>query len=158
MLAAALALYVLEGLLPRPLPWMRLGLSNIVILLVLVRQGPVPALKISLARTLFGSLFLGSLLTPVIVLNLAGSLASWGVMSALVPLYPRWVSLAGVSLAGAAFHAAAQWAAAVWLILPGLAWGLLPLILLPSLAAGIVVGIIAAAILPQEAEGRIQPG
>jgi heptaprenyl diphosphate synthase len=155
MLALALALYVLEGLLPRPVPWFRLGLSNIVILLVLLRQGPIPALKISLARTVLGSLFLGNLLTPVILLNLAGSLASWGVMSALLPLYPGKVSLVGLSLTGAAFHAAAQWAVAVLVLLPGgLAWDLLPLILLPSLVAGVIVGLLTAVVLPQEPDPR----
>jgi heptaprenyl diphosphate synthase len=145
-------------LLPKPLPWLRLGLSNIIVLLVLVRQGPLPALRLSLVRTVLGSLFLGNLLTPVIVLNLAGSVASWGAMSALMPLYPRRVSLVGISLTGAAFHATAQWATAIGVLLPGLAWGLLPLILLPSLAAGVVVGLITAAVLPQEPDLRIQPG
>jgi len=158
LLALALALYVLEGLLPRPVPWFRLGLSNIVVLLVLVRQGPLPALKLSLIRTVLGSLFLGNLLTPVILLNLAGSVASWGAMSALLPLYPRRVSLVGISLTGAAFHATAQWATAIFILLPGLAWSLLPLVLLPSLAAGVVVGLITAAVVPQEPDLRVQPG
>ncbi len=159
LLALALALYVLEGLLPRPVPWFRLGLSNIIILLVLVRQGPLPALRISIARTLLGSLFLGNLLTPVILLNLAGSLASWGVMSALMPLHPRGVSLVGISLTGAAFHAAAQWAVAILILLPGdLAWDILPMILLPSLAAGVIVGLLTETVIPQEPDNRFQPG
>jgi len=159
LLGLALALYVLEGLLPRPAPWFRLGLSNVVILLVLLRDGPLPALKLSLARTLLGSLFLGTLATPIILFNLAGSLASWAVMSVLRPLYPRRLSPVGLSLSGAAVHAAAQLAAAVLLLFPvAPAWNLLPVFVLPSLAAGVVVGLITAALLPPpQAVERFQP-
>lgn len=158
LLALALALYVLEGLLPRPAPWFRLGLSNVVVLLVLLRHGALPALRLSLVRTLLGSLFLGSLITPIILLNLAGSLLSWAAMSLLVGLYPRWISVVGISLTGAALHAAAQLAVADLLLFPGLlGWRLLPLFVLPALAAGVVVGLATAALLPEQSiDQRLQ--
>jgi len=150
LLAAALALYVLEGLLPRPLPWFRLGLSNAVILLALVKDGAWLALKLSLARTLLGTLFLGTLITPVLLLSLGGSLLAWVGMALLKPLYPRFVGVVGLSLAGAALHAIAQLAVASLLLIPlNLAWQLLPLVLLPALVAGVIVGLITGRVATQ---------
>lgn len=150
MLAAALALYVLEGLLPRPLPWFRLGLSNAVILLALIEDGAWLALKLSLARTLLGSLFLGTLITPILLLSLGGSLLAWAGMALLKPLHPRLIGVVGLSLTGAALHAVAQLGMASLLLVPlSLAWQLLPLVLLPAIVAGIIVGLITGRIIPQ---------
>ncbi|MCL4491649.1 MAG: Gx transporter family protein, partial [Nitrospirae bacterium] len=70
----ALALHGFETLIPSPIPWLRLGLSNIVTLVTLYQYGMKPALMVTLIRVVLGSLFLGTFLGPAFFLSLGGGL------------------------------------------------------------------------------------
>ncbi len=63
--AVALALYLAESLLPPPLPvaGVRLGLANVVTLILLIYNRPKDALAVLLARILLGSIFAGQMLS-----------------------------------------------------------------------------------------------
>ena len=52
--AAASILFILESLAPRPLPWMRLGLGNLPVLIALLAYGPGPALSVSMVKLFLG--------------------------------------------------------------------------------------------------------
>jgi len=62
--SVALVLFVLESLAPRPLPWMKLGLGNIGVLLALLVYGFAAALCISLLKLVVGGLLSGGLGGP----------------------------------------------------------------------------------------------
>ena len=55
MASAAIVLFVFESLAPRPLPWMKLGLGNLPVLVSLLSFGSGPALAVSAARRLIAS-------------------------------------------------------------------------------------------------------
>ena len=63
--AAALMIYAIESMLPTlvPVPGIKLGLANVVTLIVLKRCGVRDALLVLLARILLSACFFGSLLS-----------------------------------------------------------------------------------------------
>ncbi len=104
----ALALHGFETLIPSPIPWLRLGLSNIVTLVTLYQYGMKPALMVTLIRVVLGSLFLGTFLGPAFFLSLGGGLAGAFSMGIVITLFPGLFSPLGLSLIGALFHNTAQ--------------------------------------------------
>jgi heptaprenyl diphosphate synthase len=140
--AAAALLFVLEPLLPSPVPWLRLGLANVVTLVVLLEHGPVDAAAVLALRLVLGGLFAGTLHGPQFVLAAAGGAASWATMSLAARYGARVWSAVGISLAGAAAHAVAQIATANSL-LGGALWSLLPLFLALAAASGCCTGLVA---------------
>lgn len=104
----ALALHGLEALIPSPIPWLRLGLSNIITVITLFFYGMRPALAVTMIRILLGSLFLGTFLGPGFFLSLSGGLAGTISMAAAAALFPGLFSPLGISLIGAFFHNLAQ--------------------------------------------------
>ncbi|HEX8947556.1 MAG TPA: Gx transporter family protein [Dissulfurispiraceae bacterium] len=100
----ALALHGFETLIPSPIPWLRLGLSNIITLVTLYLYGLRPALMVTLIRVLLGSLLLGTFLGPAFFLSLVGGLAGTLSMGFALSAFPGLFSLLGLSLLGALFH------------------------------------------------------
>ncbi|HWR98134.1 MAG TPA: Gx transporter family protein [Candidatus Methanoperedens sp.] len=148
LVALALALHLLEGQIPSPLPWVRPGLANLMTLIALLAAGWRAALLVTLLRVGIGSLLLGGFLGPSFVLSLAGGVASTLVMAALAPGAWRLWSPLAVSAAGAVAHGAAQVLVLTVVLLRSadLPW-LLPWVLVPSLAAGIATGLLANLVL-----------
>jgi heptaprenyl diphosphate synthase len=142
--AIAISVYTVESLLPTPLPWMRLGLSNAIVLLGIVGFGLRGGLLISVLRTVVGSLLVGTFLTPAFFFALSGGVSSVLLMGALWRLLPGAFSLVGISIFGAAAHNAAQLAVASALFIGrSEVLFLLPLFGFASLATGFVTGLIA---------------
>lgn len=106
--AYALALHGFEAMLPSPVPWFRLGLSNIVTLMALYLYGLGPALMVTLIRVFLGSLFLGTFLGPAFFMSLGGGLVSTISMGAVLRTLPGIFSPLGISLVGAMLHNLAQ--------------------------------------------------
>ena len=73
MASAAIVLFAFESLVPKPLPWMKLGLGNLPVLVALVSFGGGPALAVSAIKLVAGGLLSGGL--PVQPLSLAVELA-----------------------------------------------------------------------------------
>jgi heptaprenyl diphosphate synthase len=106
--AYALALHGFEAMLPSPIPWLRLGLSNIITLTSLIIFGFRTAMMITLIRVILGSLFTGTFLGPAFLLSLGGGVASTAAMGLALPLYRNLFGPVGLSLIGALFHNVAQ--------------------------------------------------
>jgi heptaprenyl diphosphate synthase len=152
---AAALLFVLERLVPNPVPWVRLGLANIVTLVVLLEHGALSALVVVGLRLVLGAFFAGTLLGPQFLLSGCGAVASWGVMAAAVRWGERLWSPLGVSLLGSAAHAVAQLALANALFATaGALWVLLPFFLGLSIVTGGVTGVLASAVVARLALAR----
>lgn len=148
--ALAVSLHMMESLLPSPLPWLRLGLANIMTLTALYLYGGRAAWSVSLARVAIGALLLGRLFGPGFWLALAGAIVATSAMIAVYHLAGRWLSPIGVSAIGAAGHALGQILAARLLVIQHAAiWQLLPLFLFFTIFAGILTGWLAAGLLEQ---------
>lgn len=136
-------IFILENFLPKPLPFFRLGLANIFILLVLWQIGLGPAMILVLSKVVLGSLFSGLLFTPVVIFSLSGSTLSVIIMYLAIKSKIDF-SLIGVSILGAIFHNISQLFVAYFTFIkrPQL-FSLLPLLLLIALVSGCITGFFA---------------
>ena len=66
--ACAVAAYVFESFIPVPVPWARIGLSNIVVVITLFGFGLREALLVTLVRIVAGNLLLGVMMSPSFVM------------------------------------------------------------------------------------------
>jgi heptaprenyl diphosphate synthase len=155
--ALAIAVHVLESVLPSPLPGIKPGLANVVVIVVLCRFGFAAAAWVSLLRVLVGALVIGTLLGPTFYLSLTGALgalAALGLGRALPGIGPI-----GLAVLASLAHMAAQFATAYTLLIPHPAlWKLLPVFMTAALGFGIVSGAITATVLHRlvetEADGQ----
>lgn len=146
--AMATVLFVVERLIPNPLPWVRLGLANGVILVVLFRHGALAALWVQLARLILGAVFAGAFLGPSFLLALMGGLGGWLVMATAKRLLGRRLSLLGISVLGATAHVVAQLLVVAWVFGAGRGiFSLLPMFLSVALISGACIGLVAQVLL-----------
>lgn len=144
MAAIALGLTVLEAGIPTPLPGVKPGLANIVILVVLARYGWHVAAWVSLVRVMAGGLLLGSLFTPGFFLSLSGALCSLAALGFSQHLPARWFSAVSQSILGAFAHIFGQLLLVYFWLIPhsGVAY-FLPVFAAAALIFGTMNGLIA---------------
>lgn len=144
---ASLALIVgyIEALmpLPVPIPGIKLGLGNVVVLYALAVMGPRPAFFVSLVKVIASSLLFGSPL--VFVFSLAGALLSFAAMAVVIRV--RSLSVLGVSLVGGVAHMLGQLAAVALILAPRVALFYLPVLVLAGAITGALVGIVCRMIM-----------
>jgi len=142
--AYAIGLHGFESLLPTPIPWLRLGLANIITLITLLLYGMRPAITVTLIRAIVVSLFAGTFLGPAFILSLAAGLISTLAMGSVLFLSPGLFSVIGLSIIGAFFHNITQLFLAYFLFIQRIEAILLitPLILLLGTLTGTVNGVI----------------
>lgn len=145
----AAALGLLETILPNPfpLPGVKLGLANIVTLLVIYVFGLKEGLAVSVLRVLFVSFLSGTFLSVAFFLSLSGGILSALVM-AVIKLYVPAFSIIGISIAGAVAHNIGQLLTASFLIQTSYIFFYLPVLLLAALPTGFSTGYIARLLLP----------
>lgn len=152
----ALVASIVESMLPDLLlPGAKLGLANLVILLLLIAYGPIEAIAVNLIRVLLASLLLGTFLSMGFWMSLAGALASFTVMAILSRF--KGISLFFVSAMGALFHSLAQ--ILVCFIYVGNVGTIayLPFLLLISLGSGLFIALLAKGILRTKALSHFTP-
>jgi heptaprenyl diphosphate synthase len=155
--AVGIALYVVEGYLPRPVPWTRLGFSNVVVLVALVAFGFREALAVGLLRIVLGSMLSGSLFSPAFLFSLSGGLVSISLMGVIHSQWKHLFGPVGISVFGALGHNVAQFALAYLLYVRKFELLLMtPFVILVSIVMGSAVG--AAGCLLLEGMGRIGIG
>lgn len=146
--AAAIALTVAEAALPSPLPGVKPGIANIVVLLVLLRHGWADAAWVSLLRVFAASLLLGQFLAPGFFLSLSGALASLAMLALTQHLPPRWFGPVSHSILAAFAHIGGQLLLArLWLIPHDGVFYLLPVFATTALVFGLINGLIVARLL-----------
>ncbi|MCK9284512.1 MAG: Gx transporter family protein [Rhodocyclaceae bacterium] len=143
--AAAIALSVAEAGIPSPLPGIKPGLANIVVLLVLLRHGWREAAWVALLRVVAGSVLLGQFLAPGFFLAFTGSLASLAALGVGNRLPQRWFGAVTLSLLAAFAHIGGQvLLARLWLVPHNGVFYLIPVFAVAALIFGIVNGLVAA--------------
>ncbi|MHB8915434.1 MAG: Gx transporter family protein [Thiobacillus sp.] len=149
MLAAvAIGLSLAEAVIPSPVPGVKPGLANIVVLIVLLQHGLRTAIWVSALRVLAGSLLLGSFLSPGFWLSLAGAIVSLAVLAIVRYLPRRLFGPVSLSVLAALGHISGQLALAWGWLLPAASIGyLLPVFAAAALIFGAVNGVIVARLL-----------
>jgi uncharacterized membrane protein len=136
-------LSAIEYMLPKPMPFMRLGIANLPILLA-VDLLPFPwFLTLALVKVIGMSVISGSLFSYVALFSLAGTMTAAIVMWGARKLGGRLISQIGVSILGAMASNAVQIFIARWLVFGGAAWLIAPLFLAMGLATGTALGVFA---------------
>lgn len=145
--AIAIAIHSVENLIPMPVPWLRLGLSNIITLIVFLLFGLRPAILVTLLRVTISSMVIGTFPGPAFVLSLSGGISGlaglW--LSSLIPFF----GITGLSIVSAFFHILGQLAIAYYLFIrkPEAVLAIAPVLIFISTITGTINGSIASGIL-----------
>lgn len=139
MLGLAIICGYVEMLIPFDfgIPGIKLGLANIVALVLLYKNGFLPALAVSVSRVLLIGILFGNVMS--VFYSLAGGVLSLIVMY-LVKKIP-YFSTVGVSVAGAAAHNIGQLAAALVVIGMKAVMFYLPFLLIAAVITGFLIGL-----------------
>lgn len=153
MIALAMILSYLEMLVPPffAIPGMKLGLTNLVVLIMLYSRGAKSAMFINLVRILLVSLLFGSGVS--FIYSLAGGLLS-GLVMILLKRTGKF-SIVAVSIAGGVSHNIGQILAAVLLLnTTSIAWYLVAL-WFTGTASGTVIGILGGILCKKLQNARL---
>ena len=124
--------------LPVPVPGVKLGLGNIVVLFALLAFGEGPGFAVMVVKVFACSLLFGS--PAAFAYSIAGGLASYAAMLAAYRL--GRFSVVGVSMVGGVFHMVGQLVAVALVLAPRVALGYGPVLLVAGLAAGALTGCV----------------
>jgi heptaprenyl diphosphate synthase len=146
--ALAIALHMIEAVIPSPLPGVKPGLANIVTIYVLVQYGFSTAAWVSILRVFAGSLLLGQFLSPTFALSLAGALCSLSILWLAMQLPQKYFSAVSFSILAAFAHIAGQLLIVRFWLIPhaGVAY-LIPIFSVAALFFGLINGLIATKLL-----------
>jgi uncharacterized membrane protein len=114
------------------------------------RDGPGSALGVILLKITIAGLVTGLLFEPAGVLSAIAGVTAWCVMSGVLAAFGRdLVGPVGVSVSGAlGFGLVQVWLFSTFLVHESL-WDWAALIIVPGLVAGVVTGLLTAAVMPR---------
>jgi heptaprenyl diphosphate synthase len=146
--AMAIALHMVEAVIPSPLPGVKPGIANIVTLYVFYQYGFATAAWVSILRVFASSLLLGQFLSPTFVLSLSGALLSLSVLWLASHLPKRHFGAVSLSILAAFGHIAGQlMMVRLWLIPHAGISYLIPIFAAAALFFGLLNGLITAKLL-----------
>jgi len=145
LLTLAIIMGYLEAIFPVPMviPGMKLGLCNLVIVIVLYQYGYCKAFVITVLRVLIVGLLLMN--AAMIAYSLCGAILSLSGMWIL----KRWkcFSVIGISIGGGVLHNIAQIIVAIFLISNLLILYYLPILLVTGMITGAMIGVLSKSIM-----------
>ena len=145
--AAAIVVAILESFIPSVgIPGVKLGLANIVILVILYELGIVEAIIVNLLRVLVVGLVRGTFLSMGFLMSLSGAVLSLTIMIVFYLLIKRF-SIIGVSVIGSIFHVSGQILIAMLYLGTAYIVLYLPIIAISAIITGVFVGIVAQLII-----------
>ncbi len=144
----AALLYLVEGAIPKPFPWLKLGLSNIITIIALFYFDFKFVLKLVFFRVFTGSLITGTLFTPTFFLSISGGLSAAISMFIVYKICKDFITSIGISIVGAEAHILAQIMVVYFFIIKDKTiFTILPILLSISLFTGFFIGCIAEKVI-----------
>ncbi len=140
--ALALFLAIIEHIIPKPIPFIRIGLANLPILLSLKILKPKEIIILVIIKSLGSSIITGTLFSWISIYSFAGSIVSGSVMIIFYYILKNRVSLVGISVLGAISNNTIQIYIATLLLGSGAIYIGIP-ILITGLITGTLLGLIA---------------
>ena len=141
--AGAIVIAILESFIPSVgIPGVKLGLANIVILIILYELGIVEAIVVNLLRVLVVGLVRGTFLSMGFLMSLTGAILSLGIMILFYLLIKKF-SIIGVSVIGSIFHVTGQILIAMLFLGTAYIFLYLPIIAISAIITGVFVGVVA---------------
>ena len=145
--AGAIVIAILESFIPSVgIPGVKLGLANIVILIILYELGIVEAIVVNLLRVLVVGLVRGTFLSMGFLMSVTGAVLSLGIMILFYLLIKKF-SIIGVSVIGSLFHVTGQILIAMIFLGTAYIFLYLPVIAVSAIITGVFVGIVAQLII-----------
>ena len=145
--AGAIVIAILESFIPSiGIPGVKLGLANIVILVILYELGIVEAIIVNILRVIVVGLVRGTFLGMGFLMSLTGAAFSLGIMILFYLLIKKF-SVIGVSVIGSVFHVGGQILIAMLYLGTAYIVLYLPIIAISAIITGVFVGIIAHLII-----------
>jgi heptaprenyl diphosphate synthase len=141
--SAALVLSLLEYMIPKPIPFLKMGLANLPLLLALDLFPFSSYFMLALLKTVGSGLISGTLFSQIFLITAGGGLASALVMWAGKKVLKGHISLLGNSVNGALASNAVQLLLADKLVYGETIRVVSPLLFTIGLAGGIMTGILA---------------
>ena len=143
--ALALVIFVVEAQIPplAPIPGIKLGIANLVVIIALYYLGAGYAFTINLIRVSVAGLLFNGLFG--FCYSMAGALLSFGAM--LLAKRTGLFSVTGVSICGGVFHNLGQILVAAFLISSLKIFAYFPVLIISGLISGTVIGIVSHLIL-----------
>lgn len=143
--ALAMIFSFIETLIPLSIgiPGVKLGLANLVTIVCLYIMGPIGAITVSFLRILLVGLTFGN--ASMLMFSAAG-----GALSLICMILARksgLLSTAGVSMIGGVMHNVGQLAVASRVVKTAGVFAYLPVLTAAGVITGIVIGIVAAAVI-----------
>lgn len=136
----SLMLSYVETLIPAiPIPGAKIGLPNIITLLVLLTLGFKNAFVVLIIRATISTLLFSSLLS--LAYSLTGGIISLIMMFLLIKFFENKMSIIAISILGAITHNLAQLVVAILILETISIATLLPWLVIIAIPAGIVVGL-----------------
>ncbi len=148
LVCAALVLSIVEGFLPAaaiPLPGVKLGLANIVILFTLYKFGISYAAAVLFSKCILSSIFGGGI--TALAFSLSGGFLALIIMWLLKKTSKRVFSVYGISIGGATAHGIGQIAASCLMLGTFSVIYYLPALLLSGIFTGALTGAIVSLLI-----------
>jgi heptaprenyl diphosphate synthase len=144
-LLAALALFLstVEYLIPKPVPFMRIGLANLPLIIGLGLLHEREYLLLALLKILGQGLVTGTIFSYIILFSFGGTVSSAFIMFLLYRYGRRYVSLVGISIAGAMASNITQLQLSRVILFGDAARFIAPPFLMVGFATSIVLGLFA---------------
>ncbi len=140
---AALCLFLaaVEYVIPKPLPFLRLGLANLPVIIALFIMPTRDIYKLILLKIMGQALITGTLFSYIFLFSAAGSLASGLTMLGVHQILRNRISCIGLSLAGAAANNIAQLIVAHLILFGSATRYIAPILLISGAVTGLILGI-----------------
>ena len=141
MTAFSTSLFLIEMFIPKPMLFMKIGLSNIVVLVMVYSGLYKAALLVAVLKSVMGAFFTGMIFSPTFLLSLLGALMSCLVMITCCFMRLK-VSVFGLSVMGAFVHLTTQLVVVRLLIIQSNSvFNLYPIIAITSVITGLLTGL-----------------
>lgn len=141
--AFALFLSTVEYMIPKPVPFMRIGLANLPLLIGLGLLNNREYILLALLKVLGQGLITGTIFSYIALFSLGGTVSSAFVMFVLYRYARRWTSLTGISMAGAMASNITQLQLSRAILFGDAARLIAPPFLIVGLTTSVVLGIFA---------------
>lgn len=141
--AIAFIFSYIENLFPLPIPFpgIKLGLANLIIVIVLYRHGFTSALSVSMIRNILNAFTFGSMFG--FLYSVVGSIASLLGMYILKKIKHPHLSAIGVSCVGGILHNIGQFVVASCIVGPAAVLSYFPFLYFSGLITGVLIGVLA---------------
>ncbi len=140
----AMILSILEYMIPKPLPWLKIGLANAITLYSFGVLRDREVMTMVFVRVTAVALMLGTIISTTFLLSLTSAVSSFLAMWIAIKIFRKVLSVVGISVIGAVASNLSQLIVVNMLFIKSnVSYYIVPILLLTALVGGIITGLFA---------------